>query len=449
MSRIFLLLIPLLFFFTGCSKNVHPPKPPVPESAEIADLKKFPQNLELFASEYGTHKRLLSSSRQGELAHSFQDIFFGPWHMGKTSLSRRDAGELLGRARGFKENELHWTQEDMDRLKLNANLAAFPSRSLHAITVRATDLRALPTHTPRYNNPTPDPNADPFDYLQYSFLPIGTPLFIAHSTQDGKWHYVECPIAGGWVDSRDVAVITPEFRSEWQTGKYAALIRENVNLPGTGPTGGDSKGGIGTLLPIVGEKHGSFAVLVPVKEKGGNAGTAEILVPLASAAIQPMAMTAGNVALVGNAMMGQPYGWGGMLGLRDCSAMLRDLFTPFGIWLPRNSRAQSRRGSIISLEGMTPEEKELTVISKGVPFLSLVGLPGHISLYIGKWKNQAAIFHNAWGVRIVKDGNDNERFVIGKAVITSLRPGFELENLYRPITFIDRIRTLTTTRNEN
>ena len=35
-----------------------------------------------------------------------------------------------------------------------------------------------------------------------------------------------------------------------------------------------------------------------------------------------------------------------MFGDRDCSALTRELLTPFGIWLPRNSVAQARTGAV-------------------------------------------------------------------------------------------------------
>ena len=41
------------------------------------------------------------------------------------------------------------------------------------------------------------------------------------------------------------------------------------------------------------------------------------------------------------------YGWGGLYGQRDCSSMLRDLYAPFGIWLPRNSSRQAKIGKVI------------------------------------------------------------------------------------------------------
>ena len=47
-------------------------------------------------------------------------------------------------------------------------------------------------------------------------------------------------------------------------------------------------------------------------------------------------------------------------------------------------------------------------------------------------------------MRTIEDGNDDARFVIGRAVVTSITPGAELKNLYRPMTFADRLRTLST-----
>ncbi len=413
------------------------------DTAIIADVREIPQNLETFASSYGKRKLLLSANAQQQLYESFQRIYFGPWQMSKTSIKRGDVAASFKKARGYKENGTPWSQEEWDAMRQNANLAAYPAMAMGAITIRNTDLRELPTSLMRLSKPVANVKDDPFDYFQYSLLPPGTPLLAAHKTMDGNWYYVECPIAGGWVRAADVRLVDDSFKSAWLTGNYAALIRDNVPLAnGIGQSSG-AKGGIGTVLPVTSRAPGYVNVLVPVAGSGEFAHTAEISLPPQQATIMPMPITAGNVAKIGNVMLGQSYGWGGMFGDRDCSSMLRDLFTPFGLWLPRNSVAQARRGSVIPLEGYDAKEKERIILADGVPFLSLLGMRGHITLYVGQWRGRPAIFHNVWGVRIIKDGDDNERHVIGKAVITSITPGIELENLYRPVTFVDRLRTLT------
>lgn len=405
------------------------------------DLRDFPQNLDVYARHAGSDRRLLDADTQAAMNADFDRIFFGPWDMTKTSMRKRDVGAIFRKARGFRKDGDRWSQAEWDAIARNAHLASFPSRAARAITVRATDLREMPTHEPRFSEPTPVPRANPFDYFQYSLLPPGTPLLVAHTSLDGRWFFVECPVAGGWVDAGDVAFVDDAFTLLWRSGPHAALLRDKVRLPG--PAGAEA--GIGAVFPLVRvHADGSCDIRVPARGPDGMAASAEISVPAGVAARKPLPLTPGNVAKVGNIMMGQPYGWGGMFGERDCSALTRDLFTPFGIWLPRNSVAQARRGVVVPLEGLDAREKEARVLADGVPFLSLVGMRGHIMLYVGPYKGRPAIFHNVWGVRVVEDGDDDARCVIGRAVVTSLTPGSELKNLYRPVTFVDRLRTLTT-----
>ena len=249
-------------------------------------------------------------------------------------------------------------------------------------------------------------------------------------------------MAAGWVDASDVALVDDAFIRRYQTGSYAAIVRDKVMLPGSQC----GQVNIGTVLPLADAptgQPGMVNLLVPVK-KGSYAATVTTTVPIADAVRKPLPLTPDAVAQIGNVMMGQRYGWGGMFGDRDCSALTRELFTPFGIWLGRNSTGQGRSGLVQPLEGLSTTEKEKIILRQGVPFLSLLWMRGHIMLYVGEWKGRPAIFHNVWGVRVINGDDDNDRFVIGRAVVTSITPGAELRNLYRKTTFADRLRSLTT-----
>lgn len=419
----------------------------------LEDMRRFPQNLEVYAKNAGQDKPLIPQAEQAAQSARFMRIVFGPWEMTKTSIHKRDVAILFNRARGFKHDDVRWTQSEWDEMSANAMLGSYPSRSQAAITIRNADLRELPTREQRFSEPTPDPRSNPFDYFQYSVLPIGTPVLIAHTSRDGRWHYVECPVAGGWVADEDLAPVSAEFKHMYRNSAFTALVHDKVAIPT--PTGAVTAN-IGALLPMRGETSvspvsadsnqgmGGIQALVPVRGADGMAELAPATLSRADAVPWPMRMTPGNVAMVGNVMMGQPYGWGGMFGDRDCSALTRELFTPFGVWLPRNSVAQARTGAVNMLEGMTAQEKEEQILRYGVPFLSLVGMRGHIMLYVGKYNGRPAIFHDVWGVRTVEGGDNDARFVIGRAVVTSITPGAELQNLYRTTTFTDRLRTLST-----
>ena len=153
-----------------------------------------------------------------------------------------------------------------------------------------------------------------------------------------------------------------------------------------------------------------------------------------------------NVAKVGNFMIGQPYGWGGMFGDRDCSALTRELFTPFGIWLPRNSAAQSRSWQTVSLEGLSPSAKIDRILTQGKPFATRLWLPGHITLYVGQEHGEPAIFHSVWGVRTQGDGKISGRFILGRTMITSTRPGRELDRVKAGTLLLDRMARMTILR---
>lgn len=408
----------------------------------INDIRTFPQDLMPFARQAGNDTPLLSAEEQAEQDARFNRIFFGPWQMKKATVSRRNASVIFRKARGYKHDDVRWTQAEWDGIARNARMKTYPNTRARAITIRNTDLREMPTHTPRFSEPTPDQRANPFDYFQYSLLPVGTPLFITHTSGDGQWHFIECPVAAGWVDASDVALVDDAFISAYQNGSYAAIVRDKVMLPGSQC----GQVNIGTVLPLAptpAGQPGMVNLLVPVK-KGSRAALVTSTVSIADAVRKPLPLTPAAVAQIGNVMMGQRYGWGGMFGDRDCSALTRELFTPFGIWLGRNSTGQGRSGLVQPLEGLSTTEKEKLILQQGVPFLSLVWMRGHIMLYVGEWKGRPAIFHNVWGVRVINGDDDNDRFVIGRAVVTSITPGAELRNLYRTTTFADRLRSLTT-----
>jgi hypothetical protein len=142
-------------------------------------------------------------------------------------------------------------------------------------------------------------------------------------------------------------------------------------------------------------------------------------------------------------MMGQTSGWGGIADKRDCSAMVRDLFAPFGIYLPRNSSAQAKAGPAMSLTGLTPSQKEEAILSRGLPFATLVWMPGHIMLYVGEFSGRPVVYHNIWGLRTLEDDGGEGRLVLGRAVITSLRAGEEVPRVKPERLLITRVQALT------
>ncbi len=186
------------------------------------------------------------------------------------------------------------------------------------------------------------------------------------------------------------------------------------------------------MLPLVSQASDHCRVLVAVPDENRHARLKEIAIPCEAVAAKPMPLTRNNIAAMVNRFINQPYGWGGLYGNRDCSSTLKDLFVPFGLWLPRNSFHQAHHGgNYVSLSRFSPTDKARTILAEGVPFLTLLWARGHIALYLGEQAGQPVVFHNLWGVRTRDRWGREGRQVIGHAAITTLRSGAELCNFDR------------------
>ena len=410
--------------------------------APVRDIRVIPQDLTRFAKEAGANALLLSATEQALQDARFNRIVFGPWEMARPSIKKKDILSLFRSPRGYKMNGQRWTKPEWNAMLANADLTSYPNSGRKAITTAHANLRELPSSDTRFSKPTPNVRENPFDNFQYSAMPQGTPLFVAHISRDGAWYYVETPIAGGWVRADEVGWVSDSFAARYCGGSYVALLKEKVSLLSAGRAVGREH--VGAFFPLARTAGTGFVALAPVRTARGDAELAEVTLSAEQAARKPLPLTAANLARVGNVMMGQPYGWGGMLEERDCSSTTRDLFTPFGLWLPRNSSAQARSGRRSPVLGLDRESKKATLLREGTPFMTLAWLPGHIALYVGKYRGQPVIFHNMWGIRVVENGDDDARHVVGRCAITTLEPGKELTNRYKDSLILDRVGAFTT-----
>ena len=97
-----------------------------------------------------------------------------------------------------------------------------------------------------------------------------------------------------------------------------------------------------------------------------------------------MPLTRANVWRLALARLDEPYGWGGYEGGRDCSRLLLDLFSVFGLRLGRHSRAQAHAGSVVhDLTPLAEADKAAALRKAATEGLVLVYMPGHIMLHLG------------------------------------------------------------------
>jgi hypothetical protein len=64
-------------------------------------------------------------------------------------------------------------------------------------------------------------------------------------------------------------------------------------------------------------------------------------------------------------------------------------------------------------------------------------------LYVGEKENEPLVAHNIWSIRL-KDKNKQEfRHIIGKATLTTLEPGIELEGFEENSNILKKVQGIT------
>lgn len=396
----------------------------------LHDLKNVPQNPEAYLSSKRVDAPLITPDQQRDHTTQYLQFFYAPWENDGIK-HLKISPELILKIQKKTLDRGGWTQENLPIsrqmiLHLHKQMdVPFGALNAKGITLAQEDLRILPTKKPFFPEPTSSV-ARYFDRLQNSTVKVGEPLRLIHLSRDTRWVFVSNASAVGWLPRQSVSPVTEAFIETYKRLPLEVLIQDNVTLTPQAPL----RSKLGTLLPSVDGK-----IHIPRSGLDGYATLKPFDVSAKSFAPFPLPLTERNATRILTAIGQERYGWGGSYGLRDCSATTQDYATTFGIWLPRNSKDQATMGEVISVEKMTPAQKKAALLRQGIPFLTLVHLPGHIMLYVGKYQGEPIVFHNLWGIHIMKN-NKPDRYVVGRTLFSTLKPGSEFKNR-RPNSFLE------------
>ena len=403
-----------------------------------------------------------------DLLKPHQEQFFAahllPWNVSESNLemvlkSPLIPGKEISYAQenfGGEDNEWYGEhkQELNSKLKQkivdNIDLANFPNFFHKGITTNHTDLRRVPSYKPGFDTYEKAGEGFPFDYFQETSIWANTPVLLMHITKDRQWVYALSSFYKGWIPFNDLAIVDDQFITDWSSEPYSFVINDHFPMISEGGIHGmDAR--IGMVFPIA--NHSSenkstvlFAVADENREgvlKKGFISNEHLQVGFQDISERQLKEMIGDI-------LGQPYGWGGYLKNRDCSATIKDLLTPFGIWMPRNSPLQANHGELVGgknhdVSTITDRKEKINfILEHGVPFLTVLWKKGHSMLYIGKnQKGEPLILHTIWGLKTeygksnilqtateafpIEGVHYNEKMaqfqgrrIIGKTVITTL-----------------------------
>ena len=267
----------------------------------------------------------------------------------------------------------------------------------YGVCVELTNVRAAPTDAII----TDAPGDNDFDMLQLSYVRVNEPVLIRAETSDGAWLYCDTSCVSGWVRARDVAICADreQWLAAWQIPEEELLVvtegklyldQSNVNAAAS-----QRMLTMGTVLRRVPDEafdpqitnraaYQNHAVYLPLREEDGSYAVTIALIPQHCGVSEGyLPLTEANLLDTAFTMLGDAYGWGGMLGVPDCSLYVRNVYKCFGLELARNTTWQSAMPvEKYPLEELDPDEK--AALLDTLPAGAILFFNGHEMLYLGE-----------------------------------------------------------------
>lgn len=369
-----------------------------------------------------------------------------------------DFSNKNGQPTHFGENyKIH---DDKWLAKITKNMALDHLNSLsfntthRAIVTNNTLVRALPESEPDFFHFSLPGQGFPFDNLQMSALWVGTPIYIISQSVDKAWSLVLTPDGYyGWLKSNDIAYVSKNFIAKWQQAarkSLAAITQTEASIVNSNNQFQFS-GHIGAVFPLKNTHANKLSILIPIKDSNNNAVIKVGIINKNAAHRMPLAASKTNIAMLLKQLQNRPYGWGGAFFYNDCSQELKNLFTPFGIWLPRNSAQQAKLSSTLDLSHYNLEQRLSLLKQQGHPLMTIIYINGHVMLYLGNIKTkdgttQPITYQNVWGLApITKD----KRYIIGQSLFLPLLKDYpekpdvisQADKPYFKLIFLDKLNT--------
>ncbi|EMH28229.1 NlpC/P60 family protein [Helicobacter pylori GAM265BSii] len=383
----------------------------------------------LASSQNGSHNNqsIDPQALRENLKESYLKAWYSPWLDAKIKNNKKEVFWILkemNKSTGYGEDLKPNAKAFNDELIKSMDIERYPSAKIKAVVVRDSDVRAVPTNKPYYLSP----KGYPFDRYQNSLIFQGMPVLITHFNTDKTYAHIQSSFVYGWIKVSDLAYMhDKDIELLTKIKNYVMPIKDKIPLyTDYGDFYTDAR--VGELFALIpqSQKTSQNPQKKELKAYGflrdakGYAALQSVILNEKDFFVFPKAFTSENMAYFIDTMLGQKYGWGGLLGNRDCSAFTRDSFANFGILLPRNSYAQSRyANNYVDLSSMKAKEKEDYIIKNATPFGTLIYLKGHIMLYLGAYNHQAIVAHSIWSVQTQKHFKTLSH-KIGGVVITSL-----------------------------
>jgi hypothetical protein len=305
-------------------------------------------------------------------------------------------------------------------LQQEMNLDTIPAqiRVRFAFAVEGIDVRELPTSEGVFDKP----DEYDFDELQNSSYDPGTPLVVLHTSRSGEWTFVVTNYNSGWTKTSSLANDLQAFTSP---KRFVINLRAKSDLY-LNPALTDYAVTVqmGARLPLLALTGTTAEVRIPRREADGSCKFVTAYMAASDVHEDYLSYTPRHAIEQAFEMLNAPYGWSGMFGEQDCSRFLQQVFSCFGMEIPRKSTFQGQTGKAIgTFDPATPTSlKENVLEQKALGGITILQMPGHVVLYLGRDGAHYYAIHATWSYREREGGRENIR-VINRVVVSDLDLG--------------------------
>ena len=265
----------------------------------------------------------------------------------------------------------------------------------YAIAVNRTTLHTFPSNEQILDDPS-DPE---FDYQHLTGVRVNEPLVIYAESADGAFYLVRSVCCPGWVPAEDVAVCADkdEWLAAWDFAPEDTLVVWGTYTTALSLVEPDVSRRLltqGTALQrvelpdrntLVNNRaaYNNHVVYLPVRNDDGSYAKKLCLISEhAEVSVGYLPMTQENIMKAAFAVLGDAYGWGGMMLADDCSGYVRNIYKCFGLELARNTTWQQKMPVLqLNFTGLTDEQKTMAI--KALPLGSTLFFSGHEMMYLG------------------------------------------------------------------
>lgn len=271
------------------------------------------------------------------------------------------------------------TKQKKDEYVQNMNINELPraehSLPLYAIINKNTAALRLPTNDVLISS---EIQADE-NIIQETTFKLNDPVIIFHESADKQFVLAVHKDYIGWIKNDDCSFFdSKDSWLEYQQRPFLVVTHDN----GIKEVECDLLMGTKLFLSNKEPKKGTYVIELPARKKNGGITVSDRIisdknyiskgyVPFTTATLLEQAFHE----------LGSQYGWGGINGKRDCSSFVHDIYSCFGLELPRNSKVMSRMPKVIP-SSTRDEDRESDM--KKLRVGDILIMNRHLAIYLGE-----------------------------------------------------------------